>query len=98
MTRPQKPNIRRIAFKRQCFSELEKYLKEREMQVGHQEFVLDLAALIDFLESENYVGVQFIASALQERLKTQMPMWEKLANRHVPEDWEAPDIQLNPEN
>lgn len=98
MTRPQKPNIKRIAFKSQCINELEEYLKERDLQVGHQEFLLDLAALIDFLESENYVGVQYLATALQERLKSQLPVWEKLANKYVPEDWEVPDIQLKPEN
>jgi len=98
MTRPHKPNIRRITFRQQCFDELEEYLKEREMQIGHKEFLLDLAALVDFLETENYVGVHYLASVIQERMKSQLPEWERLANRFVPTDWEVPDIQLNPEN
>ncbi len=94
MTRPTKPNIRRIAYKRQCFQELERYLKETELQLNHQEFLLDLAALVDFLESENYIGAHYMGSVLQERLKTKIPEWERAAEYHVPSDWEVPDIQL----
>lgn len=97
MTRPQKPNIRRIAFKKECYAELEAYLESSELEMNQKEFTLDLAALIDFLEKENYIGAYYIASCINERLKSQLPEWEKRANRHVPEHWEVPDIQLNPE-
>jgi hypothetical protein len=98
MTRPQKPNIRRIAFKKQCFEELETYLEEREMHLGHKEFLLDLAALVDFLETENYVGAHYLGRVIEEKLKSKLPHWERLANRFVPEDWETLDVQLEPEN
>lgn len=96
MSRPHKPNIRRIAFQARCFYELEAYLKEHEMELNHKEFLLDLAALLDFLETENYVGAHYIGTVINERLKTKIPEWEKKANNHVPKDWEVPDIQLDP--
>ena len=98
MTRPQRPNIRRITYQKQCFEEWERYLKDTELQLNHQEFLLDLAALADFLESENYIGAHYLACVLQERLKTKIPEWAKAARLHVPTDWEVPDVQLNPEN
>ena len=97
MTRPHKPNIRRIAYQRTCFDELHTYLKEHELQMNHKEFLLDLAALIDFLEDENYVGAHYLATVINERLKTKIPEWEKKAYNYVPEDWTVPDIQLDPE-
>lgn len=97
MTRPHKPNIRRIAYQTQCFQELEAYLKEHEMELNHKEFLLDLAALLDFLETENYVGAHYIGTVINERLKTKIPEWERKANKFVPEDWEIPDTQLSPE-
>jgi hypothetical protein len=93
MTLPNKPNIRRIAFQRQCYEELEVYLNEHDMKLNHKEFLLDLAALIDFLEGENYIGAHYIATVLLERLKTKLPEWEKLAKLHVPKDWEVPVIE-----
>jgi hypothetical protein len=93
MTTPNKPNIRRIAFQRQCFGELEDYLQEHDMKLNHKEFLLDLAALVDFIETENYIGAHYIAVAINERLKTKIPEWEKLAKLHVPKDWEVPIIE-----
>lgn len=98
MTRQQKPNIRRIMFQKQCYEDLERYLKETELQLNHQEFLLDLAALVDFLESENYIGAHYLASVLQERLKTKIPEWEKEAKLNVPKKWVISDTQLNPKN
>jgi hypothetical protein len=80
-------------FKQECSIELEQYLKEAELQLNHQEFLLDLAALVDFLEAENYIGAHYLACVLQERLKTKIPEWERAAKLHVPKDWEVPDIQ-----
>ncbi len=93
MTLPNKPNIRRIAFQKQCYEELEAYLNEHDMKLNHKEFLLDLAALVDFLESENYIGAHYIATVIAERLKTKLPEWEKLAKLHVPKDWEVPIIE-----
>ena len=87
MTRPHKPNIRRIAFQKQCYEDLEVYLQDHDMQLNHKEFLLDLAALVDFLEAENYIGAHYIASVLSERFKTKIPEWEKLAKLHIPKDW-----------
>jgi hypothetical protein len=98
MTRPQKPNIRRAMFRQECFNELEQYLKKTELELNHQEFLLDLAALVDFLESENYIGAHYLACVLEERLKTKIPEWGRAAKLHVPKEWGAPDIQLSPEN
>lgn len=93
MTLPNKPNIRRIAFQKQCYEELEAYLNEHDMKLNHKEFLLDLAALVDFLESENYIGAHYIATVITERLKTKLPEWEKLAKLHVPKGWKAPIIE-----
>ena len=93
MTHPHKPNIRRIAFQRQCHEQLEAYLQDHDMQLNHQEFLLDLAALVDFLETENYLGAHYLGTVLSERLKTKIPEWEKLAKLHVPKGWEVPVIE-----
>jgi len=96
MTRPKTPNIKRIAFQRECYQELETYLEESEMKLAHKEFALDLAALVDFLEKENYIGAHYIGVVLQGRLKTKVEEWENLAYKYVPPDWQVPDIQLDP--
>ncbi len=93
MAKPQKPNIRRIAFKKECYKELERYLEEQDMVLNQKEFILDLAALVDFLQAENYIGAHYIGTALLERLKTKVPEWEKKANLHVPKDWEVPIVE-----
>jgi hypothetical protein len=93
MTRPPTPNIRRIAYLRECYQELETYLHEREMHQSHKEFLLDLAALTDFIANENYVGAHYLATTLNEKLKSLLPDWEKLARLHVPTDYQTPDIQ-----
>jgi hypothetical protein len=90
MTLPKKPNVRRITFQKECYEALEKYLIESEMKLNHKEFVLDLAALVDFLDTENYVGAHYIANVLAERLKTKVAEWERLAKLHVPKDYEVP--------
>ncbi len=92
MTQPKKPHIRRIAFKKQCYEKLEEYLREHEMKLNHKEFLLDLAALVDFLEDENYIGAHYIACVLSERLKAKIPEWAKLADLHVPKEWFVPEI------
>ena len=96
MTKPSTPNIRRIAFQRHCYEQLEQYLKERDMQLNHKELLLDLAALVDFLEEENYIGASYLAEVLQERFKVKAPEWRKLAKLHVQKGFEVPDIQLEP--
>ena len=96
MSRPRTPNVRRIAFQRECYQQLEHYLKDSELQLLDKEFLLDLAALTDFLECKNYVGAHYIAVAMNEKFKTLIPDWEKLARLHVPTDYQTPDIQLNP--
>jgi hypothetical protein len=93
MTLPKKPNIRRIAFQRQCLDELEQYLRDQDMTLAHKEFLLDLAGLIDFLEAENYLGAHYIGTVIQERLKTKLPEWHRLAKLHVPSSWEIPIIE-----
>jgi hypothetical protein len=94
MTLPKKPNVRRIAFQRECFQELEEYLREKEMHQSHKEFLFDLAAFADFLEKENYIGAHYLGVVLNEKLKTLLPDWEKLSRLHVPKTYETPDIQL----
>ena len=98
MTRPRTPNVRRIAFHRECYEQLEQHLHDSELQLLHKEFLLDLAALTDFLECENYIGAYSIATAMNEKFKTLIPDWEKLARLHVPKDYEVPDVQLTPSN
>ena len=97
MAKPHTPNIRRIAFQRQCYEQLEQYLEERDMQLNHKELLLDLAALVDFLEEENYIGASYLVEVLQERFKVKAPEWRKLAKLHVQKGFETPDIQLEPE-
>jgi hypothetical protein len=92
MTRKTTPNIRRIAFRKECFEELEEYLRYSEMHASHKEFLLDLSALADFLEGENYVGAEYLGKTLLEKLKSLLPDWEKLANSYVPEDYNPPIV------
>ena len=87
MTLPNKPNIRRIEFQKKCYEHLEGYLQDKSMKLNHKEFLLDLAALVDFLEVENYIGAHYIASVLSKRFETKIPEWEKLAKLHIPKDW-----------
>lgn len=93
MTRPQKVNYRKIAFQRQCYEELEQYLAEREMKLNHKEFLLDLAALVDFLEEENYIGAHYLGSVLLERLRSKVPEWHKLMCRHIDSKFEVPIVE-----
>lgn len=97
MARPKKPNIKRIAFQRQCMQQLEKYLEERDMSLNEKELLLDLAGLVDFLEEGNYVGAHYLGSVLLERLEKKVPEWDKLRNSYVSKDFTIPDIQLDPE-
>jgi hypothetical protein len=92
MTRHRTPNLRRISFQRECYQELEQYLLDRDMSVYYKEFLLDLAAMTDFLSNENYVGAHYLAVALNEKLKTLLPVYEKLARLHVPDDYTASEI------
>ena len=87
MTYPPQPNIRRIQFKKQCYVDMEEYLADKSMKLNHKELLLDLAALVDFLETENYIGAHYLATVLSKRFETKIPEWEKLANLHIPKDW-----------
>jgi len=93
MTRINKPNVRRIAFKKQCYEQLEQYLEERDMHLNHKELLLDLAALVDFLEEGNYVGAHYLGNVLQERLKIKVPEWQKLMERHIDSRFVVPIIE-----
>lgn len=97
MTKPHKPNIRRISFRKECFEALEEYLEERDMHQSHKEFLLDLAAFTDFLENENFIGAHYLGTVLSVKLKTLLPDWEKLARLHVPKNYHVPEIELSPE-
>jgi hypothetical protein len=92
MTQHRTPNLRRISFQRECYQELEQYLLDRDMSVYYKEFLLDLAAMTDFLSNENYVGAHYLAVALNEKLKTLLPVYEKLARLHVPTEYTASEI------
>ena len=93
MSLPEKFNLKRAAYLSHCFDELEKYLNDKDMTLAHKEFLLDLAGLIDFLEAENYLGAHYIGTVIQERLKTKIPEWHRLARLHVPSSWEVPIIE-----
>ena len=97
MTRPHKPNIKRIAFQRQCYEQLESYLVEKDMILNHKELLRDRAALVDALENENYIAASFLGEIFQQRLENKVPEWRKLAKLHVQKDFKVPDIQLDPE-
>lgn len=94
--RSSKPNIRRIAFQRQCHEQLENYLREKDMVLNHKELLLDLAALVDALENENYIAASFLGEIFQQRLENKVPEWRQMAKLHVQKSFEVPDIQLNP--
>jgi hypothetical protein len=96
MARTQKPNIRRISFKKDCYEQLESYLQESEISLAKKEFLLDLAAFVDFLEKENYIGAHYLGSVMVEKLRNFLPTWEKAAHSHVPKDYEIPITELNP--
>ena len=93
MTKINKPNIRRIAFKKHCYEQLEQYLEERDMQLNHKELLLDLAALVDFLEEGNYVGAHYLGNVLQERLNNKVPEWKKLMEKHIESKFKVPIIE-----
>ena len=97
MSKPKPVNYRKIAYQRHCYEQLEQHLAEREMQLNHKEFLLDLAALTDFLEEENYIGAHYLGSVLLERLKSKVPEWHKKMCRHIDSKFQVPDIQLDPE-
>jgi hypothetical protein len=97
IVRPNKPNIKRIAFQRECYEQLENYLREKDMVLNHKELLLDLAALVDALENENYIAASYLGGILQQRMETKVPEWHQLAKLHVQKDFEVPDIQLYPD-
>lgn len=72
-------------------------MEEREMHLNHKELLLDLAALVDFLEEENYIGAHYLGVVLQERLKSKVPEWEFLMKRHIDSKFKTTDVQLEPE-
>jgi hypothetical protein len=94
----QKPNIKRIAFQKHCYEQLESYLREKDMILGHKEMLLDLAALVDALENENYVAASYLGSIFHKRLETKVPEWRKLANLHVQKGFEVPVTELDPKS
>jgi hypothetical protein len=98
MTKPRKPNIRKIAFQKECYAQLEQYINESEMVISHKEFILDLAALIDFLETENYIGAEYLGSIMLEKLRHFLPTWKSAARNKVPKDYQMPIVELQPDN